>query len=66
MAHSVRELMRRAPFFFFPRSICISVMDYLPITLYLQPPSLNFYWGTIDEAIRSAAFRFVSLLYEHS
>lgn len=35
-------------------------MDYLPVTLYLQPQSANFYWGTIDEAIRTVAYRYVS------
>jgi phospholipase D3/4 len=43
------------------QSICISVMDYLPSTLYMDPPSANFYWGPIDQALRQAAFRGVSV-----
>jgi hypothetical protein len=36
-------------------TIDIAVMDYLPVTVYLTQG--NFYWGMIDDAIRSAAFR---------
>jgi hypothetical protein len=36
--------------------VCISVMDYLPVTLY-QPPGMNYFWPFIDDAIRAAAFR---------
>ncbi|VDM62690.1 unnamed protein product [Angiostrongylus costaricensis] len=41
------------------RSICIAVMDYMPQTLYMDDD--NRYWPVIDDAIRSAAFRGVSV-----
>eukprot|EP01102_Stenamoeba_stenopodia_P000189 TRINITY_DN1014_c0_g1_i1.p1 TRINITY_DN1014_c0_g1~~TRINITY_DN1014_c0_g1_i1.p1 ORF type:complete len:428 (-),score=80.53 TRINITY_DN1014_c0_g1_i1:269-1552(-) len=37
---------------------CLEVMDYLPATAYYVP---NFYWATIDTAIRTAAFRGVKV-----
>ncbi|EYC08387.1 hypothetical protein Y032_0066g3737 [Ancylostoma ceylanicum] len=47
------------------RSVCVSVMDLIPQTLYMG--SNNTYWPYIDDAIRSAAFRGVSvrLLVSH-
>lgn len=39
-------------------NISFSVMDYMPSTLYLRP---NYYWGDIDVALRSAAFRGVKV-----
>lgn len=38
------------------RFVRVSVMDYLPTTLY-QPPGKNKFWPAIDNAIRSAAYR---------
>jgi len=38
-------------------SVGIEVMDYLPTTLYITPPATNFYWGKVDDALRSAAYR---------
>jgi hypothetical protein len=44
-------------------SVGIEVMDYLPTTLYISPPATNFYWGKVDDALRSAAYRcFASLI----
>ncbi|KHJ95440.1 phospholipase D domain protein [Oesophagostomum dentatum] len=47
------------------RSVCVSVMDLIPQTLYLG--SNNSYWPDIDDALRAAAFRGVSvrLLVSH-
>lgn len=36
-------------------------MNYLPTTLYIAPPATNFYWGKVDDALRSAAYRCVAL-----
>jgi len=43
-------------FIYHCRTISISVMDYLPVTLYEHP---NVYFAGIDDAIRSAAFLYV-------
>ncbi|ETN86054.1 phospholipase D domain protein, partial [Necator americanus] len=50
------------------RSVCVSVMDLIPQTLYMGN---NSYWPFIDDAIRMAAFRGVSVKllvsnWEHS
>jgi phospholipase D3/4 len=49
-------------------SLAIEVMDYYPYTEFSHP---NFYWGDIDDAIRRANFRGVSVrllfsLWDHS
>ncbi|KAK5971284.1 Phospholipase D [Trichostrongylus colubriformis] len=41
------------------RSVCVSVMDLIPQTLYMEHD--NSYWPDIDDALRSAAFRGVSV-----
>eukprot|EP01089_Gocevia_fonbrunei_P016017 TRINITY_DN4867_c0_g1_i2.p1 TRINITY_DN4867_c0_g1~~TRINITY_DN4867_c0_g1_i2.p1 ORF type:complete len:416 (+),score=74.53 TRINITY_DN4867_c0_g1_i2:32-1279(+) len=46
------------------KSVCIEVMDYCPCTLYNDDVGKpNFYWGNIDDALRSAAFRGVSVRF---
>lgn len=47
------------------RSVCVAVMDLIPQTLYMGRN--NSYWPDIDDALRSAAFRGVSvrLLVSH-
>ncbi|CAI2353226.1 unnamed protein product [Caenorhabditis sp. 36 PRJEB53466] len=46
-------------------SVCISVMDYIPATLYMKGG--NRFWSEIDDALRDAAFRgvHVRLLISH-
>lgn len=39
-------------------SICVAVMDFIPTTLYM---GRNRYWPALDDALRSAAFRGVSV-----
>nr|CDJ82523.1 Phospholipase D Transphosphatidylase and Phospholipase D viral envelope domain containing protein [Haemonchus contortus] len=41
------------------RSVCVAVMDLIPQTLYMG--SNNSYWPDIDDALRAAAFRGVSV-----
>ncbi|VDM70751.1 unnamed protein product [Strongylus vulgaris] len=41
------------------RSVCVSVMDLIPQTLYMG--TNDSYWPVIDDAIRAAAFRGVSV-----
>uniref|UniRef100_A0A914XD81 PLD phosphodiesterase domain-containing protein n=1 Tax=Plectus sambesii TaxID=2011161 RepID=A0A914XD81_9BILA len=38
----------------------IAVMDYIPATLYM-PQQNNYYWGVLDDALRSAAYRGVKV-----
>uniref|UniRef100_A0A1I7U6R2 PLD phosphodiesterase domain-containing protein n=1 Tax=Caenorhabditis tropicalis TaxID=1561998 RepID=A0A1I7U6R2_9PELO len=46
-------------------SVCISVMDYIPSTLYMKPE--NQFWPEIDDSIRDAAYRgvHVRMLISH-
>lgn len=41
------------------KSVCISVMDYIPSTLYMKKS--NRFWPEIDDSIRDAAYRGVNV-----
>ncbi|CAI5452199.1 unnamed protein product [Caenorhabditis angaria] len=41
-------------------TICISVMDYIPATIYMKKEP-NRYWSEIDDSIRGAAYRGVEV-----
>ncbi|WKX95902.1 hypothetical protein Q1695_012399 [Nippostrongylus brasiliensis] len=51
---TIISLIRKAK-----RTVCVSVMDLIPQTLYMGVN--NSYWPDIDDALRAAAFRGVSV-----